>query len=88
MRVGEIAFATTRFELYMDYMHRVQARSPFIQTFVIQLAGDENGRYLPTQRGKENKGYSASIFCNSVGPEGGQEWVEAVLQSLNTMAQK
>ena len=88
VRIGDIAFATTRFELYMDYMHRVQARSPFIQTFVVQLAGDENGRYLPTQRGKDNKGYSASIFCNSVGPEGGQEWVEAVLTSLDKMAQK
>ena len=86
-RIGDIAFATTRFELYMDFMHRVQARSPFIQTFVVQLAGDENGRYLPTQRGKEDKGYSASIFCNSVGPEGGQEWVESVLESLNKMAE-
>jgi len=88
IRIGEIAFATTRFELYMDFMHRLQARSPFIQTFVIQLAGDEGGNYLATQRGKENKGYSASLFCNMVGPEGGQEWVEKVLTTLNEMAEK
>ena len=88
VRVGEIAFATTRFELYMDFMHRLQARSPFMQTFVVQLAGDEGGNYLATQRGKEDKGYSASMFCNMVGPEGGQEWVENVLTTLNEMAQK
>lgn len=88
VRIGEIAFATTRFELYMDFMHRVQARSPFMQTFVIQLAGDEGGNYLATQRGKENKGYSASMFCNMVGPEGGQQWVENVLETLNKMAEK
>ena len=88
IRIGEIAFATTRFELYMDFMHRLQARSPFIQTFVIQLAGDEGGNYLATERAKNNKGYSASLFCNMVGPEGGQEWVEKVLTTLNEMADK
>jgi len=86
IRVGDIAFATTQFELYMDFMHRVQARSPFIQTFVIQLAGNENGSYLCTERGKANKGYSASLFCNQVGPEGGQEWVEGVLKSLKRLS--
>jgi len=25
--LGDIAFTTNRFELYMDYMHRIQARS-------------------------------------------------------------
>ena len=87
VQIDDIAFATTRFELYMDFMHRLQARSPFVQTFVVQLAGDENGNYLATQRGKENKGYSASLFCNMVGPEGGQQWVENVLDILKEMAE-
>jgi hypothetical protein len=84
-RVGPIAFASNPFELYQDYMHRIQARSPFIQTFITQLAGTA-GQYLPTQRGLENKGYSASIFCNQVGPEGGQELVEYTLKTLNALA--
>ena len=83
VQIGEIAFATIRFELYMDYMHRLQARSPFVQTFVVQLAGEEGGNYLATERGKNNKGYSASLFCNMVGPEGGQQWVENILETLN-----
>lgn len=83
-QVGEIAFASNPFELYQDYMHRIQARSPFIQTFITQLAGP-SGQYLPTYRGAANKGYSASIFCNQVGPEGGQELVEYTLKVLNKL---
>lgn len=86
VRIGDIAFATNRFELYMDYMHRIQARSPFLQTFVVQLAGAEGGTYLPTERGAANKGYSASLFCNQVGPEGGQVLVEETLRMLEELA--
>ncbi len=89
IRLGDVAFATNRFELYMDYMHRIQARSPFTQTFIIQLTGipgDEGGTYLPTQRGFYNRGYSASRFCNLCSPKGGQELVEATLKKLNELA--
>lgn len=87
-QIGPVAFAFNPFELYMDFMHRIQARSPFVQTFVTQLAGGGGSSYLPTKRGIENKGYSASIFCNVVGPEGGQELVEFTLKTLNEMKAK
>ena len=67
VRIGDIAFASNRFELYMDFMHRIQARSPFTQTFVVQLAGvpgPDGGTYLATERGAWGKGYSASRYCN------------------------
>ena len=85
IRMGDIAFATTRFELYMDFMHRLQARSPFLQTFVVQLAGAEHGSYLATERGMDAKGYSASMFCCVFSPEAGQQWVESTLDVLNKM---
>jgi len=88
VQIGDIAFATNRFELFMDFMHRIQARSPFIQTFVIQLAGVEGGSYLSTQRGTNNKGYSASLFCNQVSYEGGQQLVENTLDILADMYEK
>ncbi len=90
LRLGDIAFASNRFELYMDYMHRIQARSPFVQTFVVQLAGtpgEGGGTYLATERGVWGRGYSASIYCNEVSPQGGQELVEATLNQLNRQAQ-
>lgn len=83
--IGDVAFASTGFELYQDFMHRVQARSPFIQTFVVQITGDGSGTYLPTKRAQEAKGYGASIYSTQVGCEGGQQWVEAVLERLEEM---
>ena len=87
VRIGNIAFATNRFELYMDYMHRIQARSPFEQTFIVQLVTGPNGSgsYLATVRGEENKGYSASPYCNQVSPEGGQQLVEETLKVLKEL---
>lgn len=90
LRIGDVAFATNRFELYMDYMHRIQARSPFAQTFVVQLTGvpgADGGTYLATERGAANKGYSACLFCNLVSPQGGQQLVDetvAVLKDIYT----
>jgi len=85
VQIGDIAFATIRFETYIDFMHRLQARSPFIQTFVIQMAGTEGGNYPATHRGAEAKGYSASMFCNMVSADGGHQWVENQLEILNEM---
>lgn len=85
VKIGDIAFTTNSFELYMDYMHRIQARSPFTQTFVVQLTGipgKTGGSYLATERGTENKGYSACLFCNVVSPEGGQELVNESVRLL------
>ncbi len=90
IRVGDIAFASNRFELYMDYQHRIQARSPFEQTFIVQLAaqpGLGGGSYLCTERGAEGRGYSASMFCNQVDYTGGQILVEATLKSLGELAE-
>ena len=90
LRIGAIAFASNRFELYMDFQHRIQARSPFDQTFIVQLAGtpgDGGGTYLATERGARGKGYSASMYCNEVSPQGGQELVDEtvrVLQAIDT----
>ena len=87
-RIGDICFATNRFELYIDYMHRMQARSPFLQTFTIQMAGTEESCYLCTERGNEGKGYSANLFCNQIGFDGGQQLVEETLEILNAMKAK
>ncbi|MFA6714749.1 MAG: hypothetical protein WC082_03520 [Victivallales bacterium] len=85
VRIGDIAFATNRFELYMDYMHRIQARSPFTQTFIVQLTGvpgNDGGTYLATERGEYGRGYSASRYCNIVSSKGGQELVEETVKIL------
>ncbi len=85
VRAGDIAFATNRFELYLDYGIRIKARSPFIQTFVVQLAagGKIGGTYLPAERAVEGRGYGANVYDNEAGPEGGRQIVEETLKVLN-----
>jgi hypothetical protein len=89
IRIGDIAFASNRFELYMDFMHRIQAQSPAVQTFIIQLAGTEvgsgGGSYLATERAVAGKGYSATQYCNLVSPEGGQELVKETVADLKEL---
>lgn len=87
VRLGEVAFATNRFELFLDYGVRIKARSPAIQTFVVQLAGGGRytGTYLPTARAEAGGSYSAGVYCNEVGSDGGQVLVEETLRALERL---
>lgn len=89
IRLGDVAFASNPFEAYTDYQHRIQARSPFIQLFPVQLAAqiDADG-YLCTARAAENMGYSAVVQSCSVSPAGGNVLVEETLRELNKLYQK
>lgn len=82
-RLGDIAFATNPFELFLDYGLRIEARSPAVQTFCVQLAG--RGTYLPTARAVAAKSYGAGAPSNVVGPEGGQVLVEATVAGLQRL---
>lgn len=74
LRLDDVAIGTNDFELYTDFGIQMKARSPAIQTFIVQLAGP--GTYLPTERAKAFGGYGAVIQSSQVGPEGGQVLVE------------
>jgi hypothetical protein len=71
------------FELYTDYGIQMKARSPALQTFVVQLAGP--GSYLPTERAAKGGGYSAIPESNLVGPPGGQVLVEKTLEAIEAL---
>ena len=86
--LGPVAFASNQFELFQDFQHRIQARSPYIQTFIVQLAAQpevNNGTYLPTERALEGRGFGASIYDNLVTPEAGQIIVEETVKALCEM---
>ena len=87
VRVGDAAFATNCFELFMDFMHRIQGRSPFTQTFIVQLvtAPQGVGSYLGTERSVENKGYGATPYSCQVSPKGGQQLVDETVNMLKEM---
>ena len=83
LRLGDVAIATNPFELYTDYGVQIKARSPALQTFVIQLAGP--GSYLATERATAGGSYGAMIQSNIVGPEGGQVLVERTLAVIGEL---
>ena len=85
LHIGDLAFASNQFELYQDYQHRIQGRSPFAQTVLIQLAGVKGpygGTYLATKRSVENKGYGSERFSNRVSWEGGDRIVDETVSIL------
>lgn len=79
LRLGDCAIGSNDFELYTDYGVQMKARSPAVQTFVIQLAGP--GSYLPTERAVQLGGYGAVIQSSRIGPEGGQVLVEETVKA-------
>lgn len=83
LRLGDVAIATNDFELFTSYGIQIKARSPAVQTFVIQLAGP--GTYLPTDDAVRGGGYSAIIQSNVVGPEGGQVLVDHTAEALDDL---
>ncbi len=82
IRLGEVALATSPFELYVDYGARIEARSPATLTILVQLEGAHCG-YLPTARGVQGGGYSADKFL--VGPKGGQTLVEETVRRIGEL---
>jgi hypothetical protein len=82
VRLGDVAICTNPFELFTDYGVQMKARSPAVQTFVIQLANDSGG-YLPTERAVRGGSYSAVIQSSRVGPDGGQVLVDRTVEAIN-----
>lgn len=80
LRLGDIAIATNAFELYTDFGIQIKARSPALQSFVIQLAGP--GSYLPTERAVQGGGYSAIVQSNEVAPAAGQILVDRTIECI------
>jgi len=83
LRLGDVAIGTNPFELYTDFGVQMKARSPGIQTFIIQLAGP--GSYLPTERAMNHGGYGAVIQSSKIGPDGGQLLVEETVKTWKAL---
>jgi len=82
LRLGDVAMATSPFELFLDYGVRIKARTSATLTFLVQLSGAAIG-YLPTAKAVKGGHYSADKFI--VGPEGGQVLVDETVRRINQM---
>ena len=83
-RLGDIAFATSSFELFLDFGNQIRARSKAQQTFLIQLACGAHG-YLPTEKAERGGHYSAYVSSGVTGHEGGDILVRKTVEEINKM---
>lgn len=84
IRLGDAAFVSNSFELFLEYGQRIKARSPAQQTFLIQLCCAD-GVYLPTENVIRAGSYGAAVFTGTVGFEGGNKLVEDSLRELSAL---
>lgn len=84
LRLGNIAFATNPFELFLDYGNKIRTGSHASQTFLIQLCCGAFG-YLPTKKAEDGGHYSAYVSSGAIGHEGGDLLVRTTVQQINDM---
>lgn len=84
LRIGDAAFCTNPFELFLDYGLRIKAHSHAEQTFVVQLCCG-SADYLPTEKAEKHGGYGGLIINGIVGSEGGEKLVDETANDLNSL---
>jgi hypothetical protein len=84
IRLGELVFASNPFELYLEFGHRIRARSQAEQTFMIQLCNGIGG-YLPSKRAEKLGGYGGLIINGQVGSDGGAMLVDATVKGIEKL---
>jgi hypothetical protein len=83
VQIGDVAIVTNPYELYVDFGIQMKVRSPAMQTFVVQLAGE--GTYVPSARSVRGGGYGSVPASNMVGAEGGQQLTEQTVERLQAI---
>lgn len=84
VRLGNAVFVTNPFELFLDFGHRIKARSVAGQTFVVQLCSGDDG-YVPSPRAEQLGGYGGLIINGEVGADGGARLVDLTINAISTL---
>ncbi len=84
VRLGDVAFATNPYELFLDFGNQMRARSKAKQTFLIQLSCGCKG-YLPTEKAEKGSHYSAYVSSGITGHVGGEMLVRKTVSEINEM---
>jgi len=88
LRIGDVGFVSEQYEYYYEFGQRIAARSPFTQTFVIEMSAIIDGGttgYLATERATQNGGYGVGPLSCPLSPQGGQEIVEESIKTLKEL---
>jgi hypothetical protein len=83
-RIGDLGIASIPFEVFTETGLDIKARSPFKDTFTIELANGSNG-YLPTPRQHDVGGYETWLGTNRVEREASEKITARALELLKSV---
>lgn len=83
VRIGDVAFVTNPFELYLVFGQTIKARSAAKQTFLIGKC-DSLG-YVPTERSEKAVGYSGGVNVGRLGHQGGYLFCDEVVRGISEL---
>ena len=84
LKIGSLSIAAIPFETFVEIGLELKSRSPFSQTFTIELANGWYG-YLPTPEQHERGGYETWIGTNFVQKDASEWIVAAILKMSNDL---
>jgi len=83
-RIGDLGIAALPFEVFTEIGLEIEKRSPFQQTFTIELANGGNG-YLPSPRQHELGGYETWLTVNRVEKQASPKIVDMLIELFNQL---
>lgn len=87
LRIGDLGIAAIPFEVFAEIGLEIKDRSPFKQSFTIELANGSYG-YLPTPEQHELGGYETWLGTNRVEFEASRKIVQTLLPMFEQMKEK
>jgi neutral ceramidase len=78
-RIGDLAIGAIPFEVFAEIGLEIQAKSPFEDTFIIELANGANG-YLPSPEQHELGGYETWLGTNRVEEQASRKIIARLLE--------
>lgn len=84
LRIGDLAIVSFPFEVFVEIGLELKDKSPFGDTFVMELANGEHG-YLPTPGQRKFGGYETWLTTNRVLPEASEQLTAQLLEMLNEL---
>jgi len=84
LKIGDLGIAAVPFETFSETGLEIKDKSPFAQTFTIELANGGYG-YLPTPEQHELGGYETWLGTNRVEKKATQKIVNALMKLFDTL---
>ncbi len=86
VRIGDLAIAAIPFETFAEIGLKIKDKSPFADTFTIELANDSRG-YLPTPRQHDLGGYETWMGTNRVQLDASDLITKTILEMMAELHQ-